>query len=212
MIIFGTKGRSIKMDSGEFNCPNCNKKMTYDKKCVQDWFTLYWIPIFPVGSKGNEHIECETCSNTYHLDVIDYQPTGLSDEEMSSEYEKALQNVLCLMMLADNKVEDEEVKTVSDIFNKLTNNKKLSKAKIDKTIIKLKKDDLTVDEYLKDIRPYLNAEHRELIIKAIYLVAGSDGHLDDRESELLMYTAQVLEMTPAHIKGVLSELDKGTVN
>ena len=116
------------------------------------------------------------------------------------------------MIIADNKVEDEEVKTVSDIFNKLTNDKKLSKAKITKTITNLKKDDLTVDEYLKDIRPYLNAEHRELIIKAMYYVAGSDGHLDDRESELLMYTAKVLEMTPAHIKGVLSELDKSSNN
>jgi len=54
--------------------------------------------------------------------------------------------------------------------------------------------------------------HRELIIKAMYYVAGSDGHLDDRESELLMHTAKVLEMTPAHIKGVLSELDKGANN
>ena len=52
---------------------------------------------------------------------------------MASEYEKALQNVLCLMIIADNKVEDEEVKTVSDVFHKLTNNKKLSKIKIEKT-------------------------------------------------------------------------------
>ena len=199
------------MDSGEFHCPNCNTPRTYNKKYVQDWFTLYFIPTFPVGSKKNEHIECEECSSIYHLDVIDHKP-GLNDEEMASEYEKALQNVLCLMIIADNKVEDEEVKTVSDIFNKLTNDKKLSKAKITKTITNLKKDDLTVDEYLKDIRPYLNAEHRELIIKAMYLVAGSDGHLDDKESELLMYTAKVLEMTPAHIKGVLSELDKGSSN
>ena len=131
---------------------------------------------------------------------------------MTSEYEKALQNVLCLMIIADDKVEDEEIKTVSNIFNKLTNDKKLSKVKINKTISNLKKDDLVVDEYLKDIRPYLNAEHRELIIKAMYYVAGSDGHLDDKESELLMHTAKVLEMTPAQIKGVLSELDKGSSN
>ena len=199
------------MDSGEFHCPNCNDNRVYNKKYVQDWFTLYFIPTFPVGSKKNEHIECEECSSIYHLDVIDYKP-GLNDEEMTSEYEKALQNVLCLMIIADDKVEDEEIKTVSNIFNKLTNDKKLSKAKINKTISNLKKDDLVVDEYLKDIRPYLNAEHRELIIKAMYYVAGSDGHLDDRESELLMHTAKVLEMTPAHIKGVLSELDKDSSN
>jgi uncharacterized tellurite resistance protein B-like protein len=211
MIIFGTKGRSIKMDSGEFNCPNCNIKRVYNKKYVQDWFTLYFIPILPVGSKKNEHIECEECLNIYHLDVIDYKP-GLNDEEVTSEYEKALQNVLCLMIIADENIEDQEIKTVSNIFNKLTNDKKLSKVKINKTINNLKKDNLTADEYLKNIKPYLNIEHRELIIKAMYYVAGSDGHLDDRESELLMDTAKILEMTSAHIKGILSELDKGTSN
>ena len=101
MIIFGTKGRSIKMDSGEFHCPNCNDNRVYNKKYVQDWFTLYFIPTFPVGGKKNEHIECEECSSIYHLDVIDYKP-GLNDEEMTSEYEKALQNVLCLMIIADD--------------------------------------------------------------------------------------------------------------
>ena len=116
------------------------------------------------------------------------------------------------MIIADDKIDDQEVKIVSDIFNKLTDNKRLSKVKINKTISNLKKDNLVVEEYLKDLRPYLNAEHRELIIKAMYYVAGSDGHLDDRESELLMHTAKVLEMTPAHIKGVLSELDKSSAN
>ena len=199
------------MDSGKFHCPNCNDNRVYNKKYVQDWFTLYFIPTFPVGSKKNEHIECEECSSIYHLDVIDYKP-GLNNEEMTSEYEKALQNILCLMIIADDKVEEEEIKTVSNIFNKLTNDKRLSKAKINKTISNLKKDNLVVDEYLEDIRPYLNTEHRELIIKAMYYVAGSDGHLDGRESELLMHTAKVLEMTPAHIKGVLSELDKSSNN
>ena len=55
------------------------------------------------------------------------------------------------MIIADNKVEDEEVKTVSDIFNKLTNDKKLSKAKITKTITNLKKDDLTVDLNISNV-------------------------------------------------------------
>ena len=72
----------------------------------------------------------------------------------------------------------------------------------------LKDDDLSVGKYLKKIKPYLNAEHRELIIKAMYHVAASDGHLDDKEGALLMDTAKVMEMTAAHIKGVLAELDQ----
>ena len=207
MIVFGTKGRSFKIDSGQFYCPNCKTKKNFDKKNTQNWFTLYWIPIFPTGSKENEHIECETCSNTYHIDVIDYQPNGLSDEEMLSEYESALQNVMSLMIIADNKIEAEEIKIVRDIYNKLTNNKKISENKLNKIIEKLKQENLSVDDYLKKIKPYLNAEHRESIIKAMYYIASSDGHLDDKEAKLLMHTAQVLEMTSSHIKGVLADLE-----
>ena len=36
--------------------------------------------------------------------------------------------------------------------------------------------------------------------------------LDKKEGELLMKTANVLEMTSAHVKGVLSELDKKNNN
>ena len=56
MIFFGTKGRAIEMDKGNFHCPNCNSNNDYSKKYVQTWFTLYFIPIFPMGEKKNEHI------------------------------------------------------------------------------------------------------------------------------------------------------------
>ena len=131
---------------------------------------------------------------------------------MESEYEKALKNVLCLMILADNKIEDEELTTVSDIYNKLTNNKKFTTNQIDKNIALVKKAKKDVKEYLKKIKPYLNAGHRELIVKAMYYVASSDGHLDAKESKLLMKTASVLDMTAAHVKGVLSELDQAKIN
>ena len=164
---------------------------------------------------GFELVQFETESHTgsaiYHTDVIEYKP-AISDEEMESEYEKALKNVLCLMILADKKVEEEEISTVSNIYNKLTNDKKFTKNQIDKNITQLKKDKKTVNQYLKKIKPYLNSGHRELIIKAMYFVASSDGHLDKKEGELLMKTANVLEMTSAHVKGVLAELDKKNNN
>ena len=211
MILFGTKGRAIEMDRGQFHCPNCKIEKNYQKKYVQTWFTLYFIPIFPMGEKKNEHIECEECENIYHLDVIDYKP-GLNEEELESEYEKALKNILCMMIIADKKIKDEETKFVSNIFNKLTKKKNFPKGQIDKVITQVKKKGLSVDDYLKDVRPYLNSGHRELIVQAMYFVAASDGHLAKKESELLMETAKVLEMTPAHVKGVLSDLGKSKSN
>ena len=45
-ILFGTKGRAIETDSGQFHCPNCDIKEEYGKKYVQDWFTLFFIQFF----------------------------------------------------------------------------------------------------------------------------------------------------------------------
>ena len=98
------------------------------------------------------------------------------------------------MIIADGKVEDEEIETVSNIYNKLTNKKKFSKNQIEKTLSQLKKSKKGVNEYLKEIRPYLNSGHRELVIKAMYYVAASDGHLDEKEGGLLMETATLLEI------------------
>ena len=196
-ILFGTKDRAVEKE--------------YGKKYVQDFFTLFFIPIFPISGKKNDHIECKECQSIYHLDVIDYKP-ALNDEEMESEYQKALKNVLCLMILADNKVKDKEINIVSDIYNKLTNNKKFTKSQIEKNLALVKKSKKNVQEYLKKIKPYLNAGHRELVVKAMYYVASSDGHLDAKESKLLIKTATVLDMTPAHVKGVLTELDQKKIN
>jgi len=121
-ILFGTKDRAIETDSGQFHCPNCNVKKEYGKKYVQDFFTLFFIPIFPISGKKNDHIECKECQSIYHLDVIDYKP-ALNDEEMESEYQKALKNVLCLMILADNKVKDEEINKIELFVNSMVSKK-----------------------------------------------------------------------------------------
>ena len=116
------------------------------------------------------------------------------------------------MIVADHNVDDKEIEAVSNIYNKLTDNKKFSKSQIDKTIKQVKQEGQKVDDYLKEIKSYLNSDHRELIIKAMYFIAAADGNFDDKEGKLLMKTAGVLEMTPAHVKGVLSELDKNKSN
>ena len=82
-ILFGTKDRAVEIDSGQFNCPNCNVKREYGKKYVQDWFTLFFIPVFPVGSKKHKHVECQGCKGTYYERVLErneYNLDGTSVE------------------------------------------------------------------------------------------------------------------------------------
>jgi len=69
-IIFGWKSRYIKEDKGVFVCPQCEAMRKYNKKSIQSWFTLFFLPIFPVGKKEDQHVECNQCEKTFYPEVL----------------------------------------------------------------------------------------------------------------------------------------------
>jgi transcription elongation factor Elf1 len=69
MIIFGTKVRKKTIKSGQFFCPRCGTSRPYNHQKGTRYFTLYFIPIIPMGEMG-EFIECGVCGNMFQLDVL----------------------------------------------------------------------------------------------------------------------------------------------
>ncbi|MEP7288690.1 MAG: zinc-ribbon domain-containing protein [Chloroflexota bacterium] len=69
MIIFGSRNRTVKKAAGEFFCPKCRAVRLYQLKKVAQYFTLYFIPIFPIKQLG-EYVECEFCKTTYRPEVL----------------------------------------------------------------------------------------------------------------------------------------------
>ena len=83
IIIFGTKSKSIKENKGVFVCPECQNLKQYITKSVQTWFTLFFIPVFPVCSKKQTHVEYQGCKGTYYERVLkdnEYNLDGTSVE------------------------------------------------------------------------------------------------------------------------------------
>jgi uncharacterized Zn finger protein len=73
-IIFGSRGLTSELGRGEFYCPQCVElNVPYRHKSVREWFTLYFIPIFPIGGKTT-YIECEECRGTFKESVLDVDP------------------------------------------------------------------------------------------------------------------------------------------
>jgi len=73
MIIFGTKPRMKTIASGTFFCPKCQTTRDYERKKGKNYFTLYFVPIFPVGDLG-EFVECQTCHLTFNVDILNLKP------------------------------------------------------------------------------------------------------------------------------------------
>jgi hypothetical protein len=73
LIIFGTRPRLTVIDEGTFHCPNCSESTgqprTYQHQQVRNYFTLYFVPIFPLGA-GEEIVRCSHCTMIFEPDVL----------------------------------------------------------------------------------------------------------------------------------------------
>lgn len=85
IILWGSKGREKKVSEGSFFCPGCRSNVTYELHEAARWFTLYFIPLFPLETVG-EWLRCKSCGGTFNPSLL-----RLSREEI----EQALAPWIC---------------------------------------------------------------------------------------------------------------------
>ncbi len=205
MIIFGTRGVTMTPERGQFHCPQCNASRPYGLKRVRRFFTLYFIPVIPLDVLG-EYVECEGCRATWKPTVLQHDPSA-GQAQFEAEYHRAIKRVMVLMLLADGNVDEEEVATVQRIYGSLTKSD-VPRADVEREIASARSGSQDVEGYLAGIVPQLNANGKELVFKAAFFVATADGKFTDEEKALLLRIGKALELTPAHVSGLLSELSR----
>ncbi len=73
MIIWGWRSRNRELSAGEFHCPGCDAIREYRQFRVTKYFTLYFIPLFPIQTLG-EYVECQLCRRAYNETVLEHPP------------------------------------------------------------------------------------------------------------------------------------------
>lgn len=205
LIIFGTRGvtSSVAGGKGEFHCPGCDTKRPYDHKRVRRYLTLYFIPIIPLDVVG-EYVECQHCRDTYNPKVLELDPTT-SNERFEAEFHSAVKRVMVLMMMADGKIDDEEVETIRQVFGKLSS-RDVGREEVEAEVAAATVEGHGLRQYLSNVAGNLNDTGKELVVRAAFFVAAADGKITEEESALLTELATALEMSPAHFKGTIDEL------
>ncbi len=69
MIFFGTKAVGKTIETGSFECPSCNQSTVYKHEQVNKYFTLYFIPLIPLGDLGKQ-ITCTNCNSSFVPNTI----------------------------------------------------------------------------------------------------------------------------------------------
>jgi len=202
MIIFGTTGISSTMEEGQFMCPQCATTENYKHKKVTKFFTLYFIPLIPLGRAG-DYVECQTCQGTFISRILDYDPND-QQNEFQSVYEKAMRHCMIMIMLADGEIDENEMVAVQKVINKFGHND-ISMEELKAYVEEVQTKPEPISTYLKKVTPSLNEHGKEIIIKCALAIAAADGNVDDSEIELINEMAKTMEMSTSHLNGIIAE-------
>ena len=69
MIFIGLRTRLQHLGSGHMHCPVCATTREYTRYRARNWFTLFFIPLFPYATRG-EFVRCSVCAVTLHPSVL----------------------------------------------------------------------------------------------------------------------------------------------
>ena len=151
MIIFGTRGVKSTIKQGNFNCPQCESTQDFRHRKVTKFFTLYFIPLIPLGSAG-EYVECRNCKGTFIPRVLDYEKKPSADAFLS-EYEKAMKHCMVMIMLADGHIDEDEMVMVQKVINKFGHND-VTISELELYVQQVQANPEDISTYLKKVTPH----------------------------------------------------------
>ena len=203
MIIFGTRGITTTPERGQFFCPQCNSNQSYNYRRVRRFFTLYFIPVIPLDKLG-EYVECPACQGTYDPEILNFDPEA-ADMKLEALFFVAVKHVMIGMLLADGEIDDREVEMLQSQYQELTGTQIPEDELREEIAVIHAAGDSPVD-LVSRLSDQLNPNGKEIVMRAAYNIAVSDGVFDDSEQLLLAQIGEAMGLTKAHLAGIMAEL------
>ncbi|MEZ6244258.1 MAG: TerB family tellurite resistance protein [Phycisphaerales bacterium] len=204
MIIYGWRGVTKTVDRGNFFCPQCNAEQGYQRKSVRRFFTLYFIPVIPLNKLG-EFVRCDACRGDFREEVLQADPrhaAGLRDAVRD-----AIRRVMVAIAAADGRLEDNEVSMLRHIYLDLTKTT-LDEWELRNEIDAAVATPIDLGAELGPMAPHLSDEGKDLVLRAALLIAGADGHVDEKEMATITRVAGILNVAPDRFDAILGAYEQ----
>jgi transcription elongation factor Elf1 len=66
MIIFGISTKEAAKPAGRFHCPVCGAERTYAQLVRKRRFTLFFLPVLPLGKSSLGRVRCTNCGSEFN--------------------------------------------------------------------------------------------------------------------------------------------------
>ncbi len=198
MIIWGSRGLDLKGPSGKFFCPQCNDERDYQRRKVQRFFTLYFIPIIPL-EVVHESVGCLSCKQHFTLATLHYDPRA-EREQINQELNQHFRTVLGhfgRMSAHGNELVPQRMVQAMAAFDGST-------LSTDEARTELERTDRNLGVASRILAQHMTERGRELVVQNALDVATVDGVLSEAKRSALTELATTLGMSETHLRGVLA--------
>jgi uncharacterized tellurite resistance protein B-like protein len=196
ILIWGFRVRLKTLGRGVFYSPATGRDGPYRLVEARRWFTLFWIPLIPLKRLGT-FVQCDETKQTYDPSILD-RPTNADFEEQLSG---AVRESVVAVIVADGSVTDAERRVALEIIRDRVGDA-YDGASLDEDLARAATAPL--DERLHHLASALNEQGKERLLAAAARAMTADGTVDDRARAVVQRVGQMLQMTPAHVRGVIA--------
>lgn len=194
-ILFGWRGFTRTVGSGEFFCPKCGKAFIEHKR-MRRYFTLFFIPVIPLDVI-QEYALCRTCGGTYQQAILNAAEQAQmeahfrAEQQAQDEFRHATLLVAYLTAWADDEVDDREVeaicRTQQDLWRHV-----MSPEAVRADLERFKSQPPAVLDILRELSPKLSDRGKELVILAARAVADAKTAPVDCQMQVVQKVAEAL--------------------
>lgn len=203
MLIWGFKTLFKTLSEGVFFCPQCGGDRPYQLKLARRWFTLFFIPVFTYRQDGT-HVECQVCKGAFNEAALQRQ----TNAALAVGKRDAMRVVAYSMLrAAGSPSAAARAKAAEAISSVVSSAGDCTVAQVDAEWATAPID---LDAVVVPIGDALQSGGREWLLSWAVAIALADGEVTAAERALLDRIGALLQMSSAHVAGVVTTAQQNT--
>jgi hypothetical protein len=217
-IIYGTRTTTSTFETGAFHCPRCGPNREYNHRRVKNWFTLYFIPVIPLGTRGH-YVECLQCAGTFSPEVLCYTPEGqpafapalpeidLDSPTIETGMNEQIKRLFVLAAVSNGKPTAATMQSLQYCYRHLVN-KHLESNTIEyeaNLALQARTDLLT---FAQKVSHVIEPSLRPKILTGVHLIQSAQRGNRVANTSELRQLGQALQMTDKQLESTLATLSK----
>lgn len=196
ILIWGLRSRAKTLSTGQFFCPKCGTDRSYVLQQIRRWFTLFFIPLFPVGKPAGEQVKCSTCGTRFAPAVLNTPTSATFSENL-----RGAMRIAAVSMLAAGDRSNDAARVAAVDAARKSGAENYDDTWLMHDLEALAPSDL--GEYLAPLANGLNTQGKETFIEQVAQIGTADGPLTAPEAQVLEALGAALGISAAHLRGIM---------